>query len=86
MASSILKSTLTNACHRLRATMMFDYDLADEDFEGFRNSGEKSADYETSENYTDEFTMIISDENLALSKFTMLMKQLCTSAMSLEKP
>ncbi|XP_005333826.2 jerky protein [Ictidomys tridecemlineatus] len=35
------KSTLTNAWHRLWATMMFENDLTDEDFEGFRDSNEK---------------------------------------------
>ncbi|XP_006147685.1 jerky protein homolog-like [Tupaia chinensis] len=35
------KLTLTNAWHRLWATMMFENDLADDDFEGFRDSNEK---------------------------------------------
>ncbi|XP_047409895.1 jerky protein-like [Sciurus carolinensis] len=35
------KLTLTNAWHKLWATMMFENDLADEDFEGFRDSNEK---------------------------------------------
>ncbi|XP_029410189.1 tigger transposable element-derived protein 2-like [Nannospalax galili] len=35
------KSTLTKAWHRLWATMMFENDLTDEDFEGFRDSNEK---------------------------------------------
>lgn len=36
------KSTLTNGWHRLQATMMFENDLADEDFEGFHDSNEKT--------------------------------------------
>nr|XP_020009435.1 jerky protein [Castor canadensis] len=35
------KSTLTSAWHRLWATMMFENDLADEDFEEFSDSNEK---------------------------------------------
>ncbi|XP_063095547.1 jerky protein homolog-like [Cavia porcellus] len=35
------KSTLTSAWHRLWATMMFENDLADEDFEGYKDSSEK---------------------------------------------
>ncbi|XP_023572006.1 jerky protein homolog-like [Octodon degus] len=39
--NDIDKSTLTNAWHRLWATMMFENDLADEDFEGYKDSNEK---------------------------------------------
>ncbi|XP_012515156.1 PREDICTED: jerky protein-like [Propithecus coquereli] len=40
--NNVDKSTLTNAWHRLWATMMFENDLADKDFEGFKDSNEKT--------------------------------------------